>query len=69
MTMKGYEIKFNIYAESEQEAEDARKAIIGFINEHAQQGRAVTGRKIADAIAHWKDNIIVRNRIINHFKS
>lgn len=67
--MKGYEIKFNIYAENEQEAEDARKAIIGFISEHAQQGRAVTGRKIVEAIAHWKDNIIVRNRINNHFKS
>jgi hypothetical protein len=66
--MKGYEIKFCIYAESEQEAEDARQAIVGFIDEHAQQGRAVTGKKIADAVGHWKDNVIVRNKIINYFK-
>ena len=67
--MKGYEIKFNIYAENEQEVEKARKAIVCFIAEHAQQGRAVTGKKIADAVCHWKDNVIVRNKIINHFKN
>ena len=67
--MSGYEIKFCIYAENEQEAEEARNAIIGFINEHAQQGRAVSGRKITDAISRWKDNIIVRNRIINYLKN
>ena len=66
--MKGYEIKFCVYAEDEHEAEDARTAIVGFINEHAQQGRAVTGRKIADAVNGWKDNVIVRNRIINYLK-
>ena len=66
--MRGYEIKFCIYAENEQEATDARNAIVGFINEHAQQGRAVTGRKIADVLGKWKDNAIVRNRIINYLK-
>ena len=66
--MQGYEIKFHIYAESEQEAEEARQAIVGFINEHAQQGRAVTGKKIADIVGRWKDNVIVRNKIINYFK-
>lgn len=66
--MKGYEIKFYIYAESQEEADEARKAIVDFIGEHAQQGRAVTGRKIVEALSHWKDNVIVRNRIINHFK-
>lgn len=66
--MKGYEIKFNIYAENEQEAEDARKSIAEFISEHARNGRAVTGRKITDALSRWKDNIIVRNHIIKYFK-
>lgn len=66
--MKGYEIKFNIYAESEQEAGEARRAIVGFIDEHAREGRAVTGRKITEAISHWKDNIIVQKRIVNHFR-
>ena len=66
--MKGYEIRFCIYAEDEQEAEEARNAIVSFITEHAQQGRAVTGNKIAEALKHWKDNVIVRNKIIHYLK-
>jgi len=64
--MQGYEIKFNIYADSEEEAAVARNAIVGFINEHATQGRAVTGRKIAEALGRWKDNPLVRNKIIQY---
>ena len=66
--MKGYELKFNIYAENESEVEDARRAIVEFISEHASHGRAVTGRKIADAVRGWKSNPLVKNRIINFFK-
>jgi hypothetical protein len=66
--MKGYPITFNIYAESEHEAEEARMAIVAFIGQHARQGRAVTGRKIAQAIANWDKNLIVKNQIINYFK-
>ena len=66
--MKGYEIKFCIYAENEQEAEEGRRAIVDFITEHAREGRAVTGRKIAGILPRWKDNVIVRNKIINYLK-
>ena len=66
--MKGFPITFNIYAESEQEAEEARMAIVAFIGQHARQGRAVTGRKIAQALANWDKNLIVKNQIINYFK-
>lgn len=66
--MKGFPITFNIYAESEQEAEEARQALIAFIGQHAQQGRAVTGRKITQAVASWDKNPLVRNQIINYFK-
>ena len=66
--MNGFPITFNIYAESEQEAEEARMAIVAFIGQHARQGRAVTGRKIAQAIANWDKNLIVKNQIINYFK-
>ena len=66
--MGGYEIRFQIYADSEQEAEDARRAIVDFIAEHAKYGRAVTGKKLADAVRNWKSNILVKNRIINYFK-
>ena len=66
--MRGYEIKFNIYAEDEAEVEQAKDAIVAFISEHARQGRAVTGKKIAKAVSDWKSNPLVRNRIISYFK-
>jgi len=66
--MRGYPITFNIYAESEEEAEAARRAITDFIAQHARQGRAVTGEKIARAVGGWERNPIVRSRIIDYFK-
>lgn len=66
--MKGFPITFNIYAESEQEAEEARMAIVAFIGQHARQGRAVTGRKIAQAVSNWDKNPLVKSQIINYFK-
>lgn len=67
-TLKGFPIAFNIYAENEQEAEECRKAIIEFIGFHASQCRAVTARKVTDAVRNWDNNPIVKNRIINYFK-
>lgn len=65
--MKGYEVKFNIYAESQADADAATNAIKAFIREHAQQGRAVTASKVAAAIGNWKNNALVKNRIIRYF--
>lgn len=65
--MQGYEIKFNIYAEDEQEAAMAREAIVRFINAHAQHGRAVTGRKIADAVSRWDKNPFIKSKVIEFF--
>ena len=67
-TLRGMPITFNVYARSEAEVEQARLAIIKFINSHAQQGRAVTAAKIADAVNRWEKNPIVRKRIIDYFK-
>lgn len=65
--MEGYEIRFKIYADSKQEAEEANAAIINFISQHALNGRAVTGRKVADALNKWDKNPIVKNEIIKYF--
>lgn len=65
--LQGYEIKFNIYAESDEEATVARNAIVGFINALAKQGRAVRGSKIAEAASKWDKNPIVRSKILNYF--
>ena len=66
--MKGYEVRFNVYANSQEEADKASMAFKEFITEHAKQGRAVTAMKIAEALPKWKENILVRNRIINYFR-
>ena len=68
MTMKGYEVRFNIYADSQAEADMATQAIKAFINEHAKHGRAVTARKVADAVVKWESNPLVKRRIIDYFK-
>lgn len=65
--MEGYEIKFKIYADSEEEAKMAEAAIKGFINQHALEGRAVTGNKVANAVNNWRSNPFVRNQIISYF--
>ena len=66
--MKAFKVEpFNIWAENQQEVDDMRNAFIEFINEHGKQGRYVTAGKIAQAVRSWKDNVIVKNKIIQHF--
>ena len=66
--LRGFPITFNVYAHSEQEVEDLRLAIVGFISAHAHQGRAVDAARLAQAIANWDRNPLVKNQIINYFK-
>ena len=66
--LHGFPLTFNIYAENEQEVEDCRMAIIAFIGQHASQCRAVTAKKVAQAISNWEKNPLVKMNIINYFK-
>lgn len=66
--MKGFEIKFNIYANSKDEAERAQKAIIDFIDDNANEGRAVSANKIAEIVPRWKQNALIKQQIANFFK-
>lgn len=66
--MKALDIQFQIYAEDENEVAELRQTIIWFINLHRANGRAVTAKKVSEAIKRWDKNVIVRNRIIEHFK-
>lgn len=65
--LKGFPLSFNIYAENEAEVEDARMAIIAFIGLHASQCRAITAKKVAQAVSNWDKNPIVKNQIIKYF--
>jgi hypothetical protein len=59
--MQGYEVRFNVYADSQEEAAQASQAIKEFISRMASKGIPVTGRRIADAAQRWKDNVFVEN--------
>ena len=59
--MQGFEVKFNVYANSQDEADLATDAIKSFIGAKAQQGIAVTAAKIAEAVSRYKDNYFVTN--------
>ena len=65
---RGFPIKFDVYARSEQEVEDLRMAIVACIGLHARQGRAIDAARLAKAISNWDKNPLVKNHIINYFK-
>lgn len=62
--MQGYELKFNVYANSQAEADATTTAIKSFISELAARGVAVSATKLSAAISKWKNNPL----IINYFK-
>lgn len=62
--MQGFEIKFNVYANDQNEADNARNAIVSFINNMAQQGYAVTGNKIVNAINRLGNNPLIKNYFV-----
>lgn len=66
--LKGFPLSFNIYAENEQEVEECRQAIIGFIGFQASQCRAVTAKKVTQALRNWDKNFIVKKQIIDYFQ-
>ena len=57
--MKGFQVTFNVYANSKEEAEAASNALRTFVDDQAKQGRAVTAQKITDAINKYKNNYFV----------
>ena len=59
--MGGYEVKFNVYADSQEEADFASALIKQFITEQANKGIAVTANRIAEAMNKWKDSYFVSN--------
>ena len=64
--LQGLPITFNIYANDEQEVEVLRFVITEFIRINAEQGRAVSANKVAEALRSWDRNPIIKNRIISY---
>ena len=62
------QITFNIYADSEEEAEKGRKAIVKFINIMGQHGAMVSGYKLEEAVSKLNDCPFITSQIIKFFK-
>lgn len=57
--MKPYKIGIYVYAQSEDEALQAQKAMIDFVKVKYDRGILVTADKIVSALSKFKDNVIV----------
>ena len=65
--LRALPITFELYAYDEEEIAEARAAIIAFIGQQRSAGRAVTARKVAQAVGRWDRNALVRNEINRYF--
>ena len=68
MNDKVVKIEFNIWANSNEEGEELKKAICDFIDWHGQNGIKVCASRLSVAINNWQKNPLVKSSIINHFK-
>ena len=68
MVKETRKISLNIYADSDEEAERGRKALVQFINIMGQHGAMVSGDKLHEAIGHIGDNTFIMSQIISFFK-
>lgn len=65
--MRLYNVTIPVYADSEQDAQQAANALAAFVSEVKQQGRAVTAKGVADAASKWQRNAFVKNEILKQF--
>ena len=65
--MRLYNVTIPVYADNEQDAQQAANALAAFVSEVKQQGRAVTAKGVADAASKWQRNAIVKNEILKQF--
>lgn len=61
--MNVYTITVPIYAESEQEAQEAQQALFDFVNRYREKNVAVTGSKVAAALKNLESNPFIKSQI------
>ena len=66
--MQGYKIEVNIYAEDSAEAERGRAALVAFIEMMRQNGAAVRGDKLHEAVNTLQRNAFAKSQITNFFR-
>lgn len=67
--MQAKKLEFYVYAESDKEVEECRKAIGGLIESYRQRGIAVTAEKLRQAIEKLVNgNSLIRNAVDNFLR-
>jgi hypothetical protein len=61
--MKPYKVEIYLYAESEQEAQEATQAAYNFVKSNYEAGVLVTAKKFTEIVNKFGNNPIVRNFI------
>ena len=59
--MKGFKVSFNVFAESQEEANKLSNALGQFVDNNAKQGVAITAKKVLEAINRWGNNFLVNS--------
>lgn len=59
--MKGFKVCFNIFAESQEEADKVSAVLGQFVDNNARQGVAITASKVIEAINRWGNNFLVNS--------
>ena len=65
--MKGFNVSFNIYAESQEQADMVSKVLGDFVNDYAANGIAVSAPKILALPELLKSNSFIDNKIKRYF--
>lgn len=65
--MRLYNITIPVYADSDEQAQQASEQLVQFVAEVKANGRAVTAKGMADAAGKWQSNALVKNEILRHF--
>lgn len=67
--MQAKKIEFYIYAESDKEIEECRKAIVALIESYRQRGIAVTAEKLRQAVEKLVNgNSLIKNAVDNFLR-
>ena len=59
--MKGFKVSFNVFAESQEEADKLSNALGQLVDNNAKQGVAITANKVLEAINRWGNNFLVNS--------
>lgn len=67
MEDKTVTIQFKVWASDEADGIVLSQALGAFVDELGSMGKKVSATKLTEAINKWKDNLLVRQAILNHF--